>query len=279
MFILFNDVGGGEAVIKLNLLAVILILLTNIAYAQSPSCSLMQSALYSKSTIKIQMVLGYKDARPARYVGDRHERLAYIEKLTENCRGTNEACGFTRSESDLDLFTKQIMMRGQEKTIQLFIVNSSVGTDDQENRSDPFQVWKSRHAQDSFLNGIEESDVVFYNGHSRFGGGPDFRPPMLSDNGAVDPSFYQTRRAGLGKLLDALEDSQRPKQPLFSQPLKILGLFSCSSSQHFTSEIRKVSHTGVIASHVLMYYSDAMTQSLESLDDVLSQRCPKGITF
>lgn len=237
-------------------------------------CSAMEKSLYKRDTLKVRMVFGYKDARPARFVGDRHERLAFIEKIATPCstsaKNTNELCGFARSKDNADLFLKKVSVQKREHRILLWVVNSSVGTDDQENRDDPFQKWKSKYAEEAFTGGLRDADVVLYDGHSRFGGGPDFAPPVLGRDDIVDPAPYQTARPGLTKMTRALKNSKR---------LKMLGLFSCSSSQHFNDEIHSVSKAGVVSSKVLMYYSDALAQSLSALDDVLEGRCPRSISF
>jgi hypothetical protein len=246
---------------------------------KAPMCPAMKKALYSKGTLKIRMIFGYKDARPARFVGDRHERLAFIEKITSVCDPhSKEQCGFVRSHDNSDLFLKKLTIKGRERRVLLWVINSSVGTDDQENREDPFQVWKSKYAEEAFLTGLSNADVVMYDGHSRFGGGPDFGPPKLTATGIVDPSSYQSQRPGLTKMISSLKGSVRPKAGPFSK-LKVLGLFSCSSSQHFNEEIHEVSKAGVVSSKVLMYYSDALRQSLSTLGDVLSGRCPPEISF
>jgi hypothetical protein len=257
-------------------IAVLLLFVSAQASAEVRSCSTLQKALYSKPTLEIRMVFGYKDARPARFVGDRHERLAFIEHITAPCGADEQACGFIRSRENADLFTKTVTIADQLKTVRLMVVNSSVGTDDEENQSDPFQAWKSKYAQKTFLNGLKEADVVFYNGHSRFGGGPDFFSPDLASDGTVDASRYKNRRTGIKKLLTALEESKRPKSPPFSQ-LKVLGLFSCTSSQHFNNQIKKVSDAGLLSSAQLMYYSDALDQSLSAIDSVLNRQCPKSL--
>jgi hypothetical protein len=239
--------------------------------SSAPQCSVMQKSLYSRDTLKVRMVFGYKDARPARFVGDRHERLAFIEKITQACSSESEAqCGFVRSHDNADLFLKKTVVKKKSHRVLLWVVNSSVGTDDQENRGDPFQKWKSKYAEEAFTSGLKEADIVLYNGHSRFGGGPDFTPPVLGAGDIVDPSPYQTARPGLSKMTRALTGSKR---------LKMLGLYSCSSSQHFNDEIHTVSKAGVLSSKVLMYYSDALNQSLTTLEDVLLGRCPRGLTF
>lgn len=250
--------------------------LPSLAMAEAPSCSALKSSLFSKSTIEIRMVFGYKDARPARFVGDRHERLAFIEKIMAPCDVGNQSCGFTRSKEDADLFTKPVFIEGRPKTVRLFVVNSSVGSDDEENLSDPFQEWKSKNAQKTFLTGLRDADVVFYNGHSRFGGGPDFTSPQLAKDGTIDARTYKAKKRGLTKLLSSLEEARRPKVPRYAG-LKVLGLFSCTSSQHFNNRIRSSSDTALISSNVLMYYSDALDQSLSAMSSLLREQCPKAL--
>jgi hypothetical protein len=236
----------------------------------APQCKAMETKLYSRETLKVRMIFGYKDARPARFVGDRHERLAFIEKITASCSPDELTCGFVRSRDNADLFMKKVNVKKREHRILLWVVNSSVGTDDQENRDDPFQKWKSKYAEEAFTSGLRDADVVLYDGHSRFGGGPDFTSPRLASDGTVDPSTYRSARPGLTKMISSLKRSHR---------LRMLGLFSCSSSQHFNDQIHDVSKAGVVSSKVLMYYSDALAQSISTLGDVLAGRCPKTISF
>lgn len=255
---------------------------TATAITNTKSCETLQDALFAKDSLEVRVIFGYKDARPARYVGDRHEKAAFVERLTGPCRTESQACEFVQSATDSELFVK-VLKVGQgahqsSKEIRVYVVNSAVGSDDEENLDDPFQAWKSRHAQNSFLRGLEKADVVFYNGHSRFGGGPDFKSPTLAKDGSIDPRPYKKGRNGLNQLLTALEDSQKPKLPRYSG-LKVLGLFSCSSSQHFNTQIKKVSDAALMSSTNLMYYTDALNQSLSALDTLLERRCPVSLTF
>jgi hypothetical protein len=232
------------------------------------SCSSRYDPLFSKPTLKIRVVFGYKDARPARFVGDRHERLAFVQRLLAPCAG-NHACGFERSSDNADLFIKTVRSSGQQETkIYLSVVNSSVGSDDQANRADLFQTWTTRNAQSAFFGGVNDADVVFYNGHSRFGGGPDFGPPRLTEAGTVDAAYYENQKPGIKHLIEAFQN-KASKAP----NLKVLGLFSCSSSQHFTDEIRRYSNVGLISSRSLVYYTDALENSLSSLSAILDRPC------
>lgn len=241
-------------------------------------CSEMMESIENKSTLKVRVVFGYKDARPARFVGDRHERLAFISRVTAPCKENQDLCEFVRSPENADLFMKKIERPQGEQKFLLWIVNSSAGTDDVENRKDRFQSWRSRYSSQAFLSGLQDADVVLYNGHSRFGGGPDFEPPVMTPDGKVEPLAYQLERSGLERMIKALKGAKRSKNTRFSK-LKLLGLYSCSSEQHFNSQIRQHFQGGLQASHELVYHSDALEQSVRTLESILSLRCPRQITF
>lgn len=227
-----------------------------------PSCSLFSPS----KPLEVRMVFGYKDARPARFVGDRHERIAFIEKLTAPCQGENLACGFARDDHDADSFTKSVLYRGRLQPVHVVVVNSSVGSDDEENRIDAYQVWKSQHAEDVFMEGLRKADVVLYNGHSRFGGGPDFASPLLRKDGTVDPAAYVAEKTNFKEMLSSLKGGH----------LKLLGLYSCTSTQHFETGIEQASRARFVSSHALMYYSDAMKDSLTTLDEILNGHCTRS---
>ena len=246
------------------------------ARASDPICKEAYDRLFSKPKVDVRVVFGYKDARPARFVGDRHERLAFVQKITAKCQGPNDnACGFVRSGHNADLFEKTIRTpSGQKVTVELRVAHSSVGSDDASNRIDPFQNWQSVYARRTYLMGLESADVVLYNGHSRFGGGPDFDPPKLRKSQEINAAYYKSKRPGLKETVAAL--TARPKGRDPRKSLKILGMFSCESSQHFTEEIQKRSATALITSKGLLYYADAFQNSLAALDSLLGSRCERG---
>ncbi len=235
------------------------------------TCSQFYHDLYSHDAIKIRMVFGYKDARPARFVGDRHERLAFINSLTAPCK-TGQACGFVRSPENADLFAKDLQVElGRKVRVMVWVVNSSVGSDDEENRHDPLQLWRSHYAQAAFESGLSDTDILFYDGHSRFGGGPDFAPPHLNSKGEVDPAYYTNVRPGVQRLNEKLQAMN--KKGAKKSKLKLLGLYSCSSSQHFTQDVRRYSNVKMISSSNLVYFSDALDESLKKISQVMERKC------
>jgi hypothetical protein len=237
------------------------------------ACNKTYKAIFSKSTVKIRVVFGYKDARPARFVGDRHERVAFVQRLLEPCTGSDFACGFTRSPKNSDLFAKTVVGTDERSVqVRLWVVNSSVGSDDAANRDDPFQSWRSHYAAAAFYTGVSESDIVLYNGHSRFGGGPDFSPPRLAARDQIDAGYYIAERPGISKLLESLKKAQKSEGGIQA---KVLGLYSCSSSQHFTQEINQTANLRLLSSRKLVYYADALEDSLSDLSNILQVRCPR----
>lgn len=213
----------------------------------------------------LRVVFGYKDARPGRFVGDRHERLAFIQHLLLPCANQEDkgACGFRRHPKDQDLFLKRVFKEnGEDTKVHLRVVHSSVDTDDRANRKNLFQNFQSQRAESLFLDGLSNADMVFYNGHSRFGGGPDFTPPHLNASGHVDSSFYSTHATGTQKMLNVLK---RRKLEPDTPPLSTFGIFSCTSSQHFMKSIKDTGVSTVLTSRRLLHYTEALRDSLKAL--------------
>jgi hypothetical protein len=222
-------------------------------------CRQAYLGLYAKDSLDFRMVFGYKDARPARLVGDRYERNAVISRVL--------AMGFVRDPADDDRFRTELLgPDGKKKTIELRLLASSAGPDDAVNRRDPFQTWKSKEAEHAFYEGLGKADLVFYNGHSRTGGGPDFAPPRLSADQHVDYGWYQKNRPGFQKMVAALHGA-RPGG-------RLLGLFSCVSDRHFSRGILEANAgTALLATETLLYFSDSLDASVEALEDVLKMKC------
>ncbi len=238
--------------------------------AASEACRRAYEKFYRGQTIDIRVIFGYKDVRPARFVGDRYEAMIFSRYLLAPCLKGWNACGFVREISDPEIFRKSIEgPDGKPREIVLRVTHSSAGPDDRENRNDAFQKWRTAHASEIFFEGIEKADVIFYNGHSRDGGGPDFAPPHLTSNAHVDYSWYTSHRPGFEKLRDSLV-SERAR-------IQLLGLFSCASRAHFTNEIWQAKpEMATITSARLIYYSDALQAQLGALSALLGRECESG---
>lgn len=236
----------------------------------SERCRKAYTDFYRNSAVDLRVVFGYKDARPARFVADRYERLIFVQKILEKCAVNAYACGFRRAPKDADLFMKQVSgPDGLPREIFLRVIQSSAGPDDEENRKDPFQKWKTQYAEKAFLSGLSNAGAVFYNGHSRAGGGPDFQPPRIGSGSEVQFRWYKAKEPGFTHTLAALKTEP--------SHLKMLGLFSCASSRLFLGRVREIRPgVGLVTSTKLIYFSDAMEGSIETLSALLGMKCEES---
>jgi hypothetical protein len=149
-------------------------------------------------------------------------------------------------------------------------MDSSASSDDLDNRTNPFQLWKSERVQKSFLTALKEADIVFYDGHSRRSGGPDFQPPRISENGHVRYGWYDQNQPGMKLILSELNER-------VASPLRLMGFFSCASSRWLEDledlELPLGKKVGFITSSRLIYFSDAMESMLGALSGVLGMQC------
>ncbi len=251
-----------------------LAVLPNPVAAKTSNCDRAYQDLYEDRKLDIAVVFGYKDARPARFVGDRHERLVFVQTLLSPCTGRHQACGFKRLPGDADSLYREIgVPYSLPVRIHVRVVHSSVGPDDRENRTDPFQKWQSEYARLSYQQAMERAEVVFYNGHSRSGGGPDFTPPRLLADESVDSESYKTEQAGLRLILETFRKMRF--RPLDSG-VRVMGLFSCASSSHFASQVMGARKgLALISSEGLLYYADALENSLSAISALLERKCER----
>lgn len=202
--------------------------------------------------IKIVVVFGYKDTRPARLVGDRYERAMLVDRLVK--------LGFHRNPKDDDELSRKL--ENQNGMMMVRVVHSSVGPDDDENRKDPYQRYQSKAAHDSFISAIGNTDVILYDGHSRDGGGPDFEPPRFLANGHVDYAWYRQNQVSFKELIRVWKKSEiKPRE---------LGLISCYSSQHFSKKM-EIFGTKLTTISSLIYYTDALEKMLEIIRGYLNK--------
>lgn len=232
-----------------------------------PRCRQAYERLFQKKIIDIRLVFGYKDARPARFVGDRYEKNALIEALMQPCTEERFDCGFKRSVNDAELFLKKIRGLDQKlHQVQLRLVQSSVGPDDDDNRRNPFQAWQSERAQSIFNEGLQQADIVFYNGHSRDGGGPDFSPPRIKSNRHVDYRWYATHRPGLVEMHRRLGSK--------ASQSKLIGLYSCVSEKLRPRKGRSQRRLW-LTNKKLIYYADALAEMRKALSDLIGHSCER----
>lgn len=232
-------------------------------------CAKSYDEMTKDGVLNITVVFGYKDARPARFVSDRYERAYFTDVLLRPCTGDEVICGFSNELANPEFFARQVYLaNGKKGVLQVQVLASSVGPDDEVNRKNPTQQWHSERTEKLFRHALLNSDVVFYNGHSRAGGGPDFFPPKIFHSGMIKYELYKEAQPGLSFLLESLRETKKQNQP------KIFGMFSCASNNYFLNRIRKVKpEIGLISSDALLYHRDAMTSMIAALGAIVRGEC------
>jgi hypothetical protein len=226
--------------------------------------------------LRVGIFFGYKDARPLRFVGDRYERATLTDRLTAPCTlsiasglklsAQSTVCGFVEDPESDGRFVKSLEDRdGKLMQIEVHVVESSESPDDDWNRLRPEQRRKSEKAHSAFLDSLAQDDAVFYIGHSRDGGGPDFSPPRLASNKHVNYAWYHAHPRGFRDLKNALKKTAR-------RP-KLLGLFSCYAGKHFARELgREFPEMRLVATPGWAYFSDSMAAAVSTLAELLEKQ-------
>lgn len=222
-------------------------------------CLKRYAALHDKPTLKFDMFSGYQNFD--NHVRDTVERAALAEWLQLPCKGKSRVCGFERDPDDADLFFKTISWAGNStKRVEIRLHDSSVSTDNAKNEKSDAQKEKTKKTEKQFAKALKESDMVFYQGHSRYGGGPDFGPEKK------DHGQYKKDKPGLKLMATALKDR---KDPLF-----MLTLVSCDSKKHFELDVTR---SGVVDRMVLSKKSIGPDEGhgtiIRMMEDVMSQTC------
>ncbi len=201
---------------------------------RSRTSSQCNDDLFSKISIsgqiRISIIFGYNDQRPYVNVLDSIEKDTLAAGLQKPCATTQDRlCGFNLNENQL--LSKTVRgENGKRVDLHIRLHSSSVSQNDDWNRSTGLnrQNDKSASTKATFSKALENSDVVFYLGHARNGGGPDFFPPDLKENRQVDYTKYKSNKDGLEAVLDGLRSTRN---------LKTLGLFACNSYNLFAANL------------------------------------------
>lgn len=255
----------------------------------NPKCFLnFQKKLRNPNQLTMAVLLGYSDTIDDGYdlVTDELTMNSLIYQLTNPCQYPGQGfCEFQLTSPTGTWprsYTRTLVTPlGGQLPVTLLIMNSSydVSNYDNQTRFKDQQNEKTLLAQKLFAWGFKKADVLFYEGHSRDGGGPDFSPPKAASNGKVNYPWYHANRPGLKFMGEAL--AQSPVHP------QLLGLFSCASNYHFKGFLnQKAPQTTTILSQKVISTQLTKEGLLKSLESVLNFECPstlverlKGTTF
>lgn len=250
--------------------------------AQRDRCVSRYNRMINDGVLDIRIIMGYFDWTTGTQVNKDGTNYGYSPSidpgayesirgiLTGRCPGDAEFCGFNQ-ESPYR-FTKRVNIQGKSVLAKIEMYYASVSEYYSANigRYSAEQADRSAASQAQFRDALQNADVVFYLGHSRNGGGPDFNPPVLikGTNKVNYNGYYKPNRPGLKKMISGLQGGHQPS---------ILGLMSCDSRDHFLSSLRKVApNMGVITSLNVLQVDGVYTAMIGAGDAVLRGQCQTG---
>lgn len=234
--------------------------------------------LKDPGVLNIAVAFGYSDMTDEGYdlVVDGFTKSNLVFNLTGPCVYNGQGfCGFKtveENEHGISRYTREISAAGRRLTVNLHTVSSSysIGNSDNKTIYENLQNEQTKTARDFYSRALKSADLVFYEGHSRDGGGPDFAPPRPAASGGVDYSWYRADKPGLKLLLSSLAQAQ-PK-PIF------LGLYSCASRLHFLDSLeRQAPDSKLILSAKVVEAGKTKAALLRTLESVLNFECDSDL--
>ncbi|WP_373998792.1 hypothetical protein [Bdellovibrio bacteriovorus] len=189
--------------------------------------------------------------------------------LTTPCYGRARFCGFKQDPNNMYRFNREVTVHGNKypARVEVHFSSATEFLDTNLGRMSREQQERTNFMDAYFARALQNADAVFYFGHARNGGGPDFSPPVFvrGRNKVNYDGYYEVQRPGLKKLLNALSGSK--KTP-------ILGLMACNSRDHFLKKVRATApNTGVITSLDVLNVDEVYTATIGGIDAILRGQC------
>ncbi|MGE0631203.1 MAG: hypothetical protein AB7O96_02255 [Pseudobdellovibrionaceae bacterium] len=229
-------------------------------------CEKRYAGILNDGVIDIRIALGYFDAFDGKAL-DPAAREALHDGLVAKCRGTARFCGF--KEFSGGVYSKQVHIQGRPYTARIEMHSAAVTdqTSKNQGRNRSEQLQRTAFLENFYSAALQNADAVFYFGHSRNGGGPDFSPPVLDSHGKPDYSgYYLPRKPGYRLMERALSGSLTQA--------KVIGMMSCDSKDHFLKKIRPMApQSGVIYSLAVMPLTHPYTAMVGGVDGLLRGKC------
>ena len=186
-------------------------------------------------------------------------------------------CGFSEVGGPLNgkvVFEKRIDIIGQSILVRMTLTHASASQNYVENLTtlNEAQKYLTFQSEQNYFESIKDADVIFYNGHSRHGGGPDFTPVVLNAAGTADyEGHYKVLRTGIRRVLGEV---RKRKDNNF-----ILGLFSCYSASYYQEALFQAK-PGIKTIFTVgsINYFDTIFSSMGYLEGLLHGSCGEDLT-
>ncbi len=225
--------------------------------------------------LKAVFALGYMDEYDKTKAGLEYRDLDYgkdysldpmfasliLRTLTKPCAGNLQLCGFTVTDNQ---GISQTLMKtifypefGPQKIEIKILHPAAYNAENWRNINPKDQSNLSKQTSDKLKEALQESDLVIYAGHSRFGYGPDFDPIKIKGDN-WDREYYKKDGGLLIKTLRILKNPENQ--------LKSLAVLSCSSSSHFGNRLRSIKDLDLELSKEDLVMEDQVVLGLRKMD-------------
>jgi hypothetical protein len=222
-------------------------------------------SLMSRPEINITIAYGYFDLENGGTMDTVLSQL-FIETMITPCKSWDQkTCGFKKSGSRPTILTRKLTgPDGLIKTVRIKVDAPSLSTSDLANQTNPLQKVRSEAVKKMFLDGLRNSEVTLYLGHSRDGGGPDFDPPRLK-HGHTDYEWYHANPKDKKEMMNVLKEN--------AEKSRIIGLFSCSSIRWFAKGFNTDAPASGLIGTTDTYYVTRFEQVYSFIEKIFSFQC------
>lgn len=232
---------------------------------QGMSCAGQSALLAQEKDLRISLFYGYADMETETI--DAYNATAMTAALTSKCFGRIEACGFQVVKRDYNKVQLRKTLNGRPVTINIH--STSVSEDNSANSNWGGNQWaqyaQSQIAWRDFHRALRQSDVVFYTGHARHGGGLGFNIQSFGQD-----AFNYLTRAPMWATAKVL--AERPSR------LKVLGLIACSSEDYYRRAFSEANpNLHMILSRAEIQPEEGEQISIGALNALLTNQCPSGV--
>ena len=173
------------------------------------ACRDRYAKMWAKGRLDIAWFYGYVDEDDV--VADQRLMASQIRALTMKCHdGLRGACGFTIAQAPQNEFDPVILSRNlgtgaAPRSVRIRIWHSSLSQHDHENDfgvgkvifKRGHQIRKTESVWQALESSLQDSQVLIYDGHSRFGTGPGFwslRTWRMADRKITSPDIESIRK-------------------------------------------------------------------------------------
>lgn len=255
--------------------------------AEAADCQSFYSKFTQTGAVKIHVSFGYYDDSTGSetiYNGTNFGMNASMDEaylrmlrmvLTGSCNGQQGLCDFTDVGGDtfrksvrdpLTGRTVEFVLHADNSSLTPYYITNTIDRGAEQNA-------KSQATREGFLNALQTDDAVFYFGHARNGGGPDFIPVNLLPNKHPNyRGFYETVRPGFHDMMSAIQ--ARGAAPA------VLGLYACYSEFWFGRALQAASpNTGYLftQSDKLSGGDEHFAAGLAAMDSLVRFQCFDGM--